>query len=78
MEGGLRLAEPVEAPEPLLAYLDQPCPMEVAKVARNSRLRQLQNRHDVAHAHLSVLQEMQDSEPRTVREGAEHPLDLRR
>ena len=78
MERRLRRTEPVEAPEPLLAHLDQPCPVEVGKVSGDSGLRHPQNRHDVAHAQLSVLQEMQDPEPRAVGERTEHPLDLGR
>jgi len=76
MEGGFRRAEPIEGPEPLFADIDEPRPVKVAQVAGHARLRHLEDRHDVANAELSVLQEMKEPEPRAVGERAEHPLDL--
>ncbi len=75
MERRLRGAEPVEAPEPLLAHLDQLRPVEVGKMAGDASLRQPQDRDHVADAELPTLQEMQDPEPGAIREGPEHPLD---
>lgn len=76
MEGRFWRAEPVKGPEPLLADVNESSPVQVAQVTGHARLRHLEDRHDVADAELSVLQEMKEPEARAVGERAKHPLDL--
>jgi len=61
MERGLRGMQGVEAPEPLLAHIDEPRAAEVVQVVGRLGLGHLQNRDDVADADLAVLEEVQDA-----------------
>jgi hypothetical protein len=45
-------------------------------MARDRRLRQLENLNQVADTQLPTLHEAQDSEPNRVREGPKHEIDL--
>jgi len=75
VEGRLRRTELVEAPEPLLAHLNDPGSMKVVQVMGCLGLRHFQDGDDVADAQLAVLQEREDTEACPVREGPEHPVD---
>lgn len=76
MEGSVRRSQLVEVPEAVLSRDDQPRPSQVGKVARGGRLRNPQDVHDVTDAELTLLQHVQDSQPRRVRKRSKRQIDL--
>jgi hypothetical protein len=58
--------ERIESPQSILPFLNQLRPSQISQMPGCSRLRNLQNVHEVAHAELAVAQEMKDSQTRRV------------
>ena len=76
MEAGVGRSERVVLPEPGLPDAHESRAAEVGEVARDRRLRRLQDGDDVPHADLPVvLEEVKDAQPRAIGEGPEHPVD---
>jgi hypothetical protein len=67
--------ELVVGPETLLSFFDQSGPPQVGQVARGFGLGHLDNRDDVADAHFSFQEKVQDAEPGAVGEGSKHQVD---
>lgn len=75
MKAIARFSERVVAPRPALPNCDQTGTAQVCKVPRRRRLGHFQRSHQVADAHLAVLQEVEDPQPRSVRERPKQPID---
>jgi len=70
-----RFSERVVAPRRALPNFDETGTAQVCKVPRRRWLGHSQRSHQVADAHLAVLQETEDSQPRSVRERPKEPID---
>lgn len=70
-----RLGERVVVPRSALPNFDEAGTPQVREVSRCGGLRDFQHPHQIAHTHLAVVQEMEDPQPRAVRERPKQPID---
>jgi hypothetical protein len=76
MDGKLRLCQAVVGELPIAGDLYQACPMEVAEVARDGRLRKRKELDKVADAQLAGDEHIQDPNPSRVGEAAEEEIEI--
>ena len=70
-----RLGERVVVPRSALSDFDEAGTPQVREMSRRGGLRDLEHAHQVAHTHLTILQEMENPQPRAVRERPKQPID---
>jgi hypothetical protein len=77
MKRGSCRREFVIGPETQASLLYESRPAQVSEVPRGRGLRHPGGVHDIADAHFTAQQQMQNAEPRAIRESAEHKIDSR-
>lgn len=70
-----RLGERVVLPGLLLPDADESGTTQVGQMARRRRLRDTKDRHEVAYTQLAALQQVQNTQPRAIRERTKEPID---
>ena len=75
MKRGSCRREFVIGPETLAPLLYESRPAQVSEVPRGRGLRHPGGVHDIADAHFTAQQQMQNAEPRAIRKSAEHEID---
>ena len=76
MKGGLGTCQLIVNPKSVLSCFHQSRSPQVTQVPRSSRLRDLQNLHQISNAHLTARQKTKDSESGPVRKCPENQVDL--
>lgn len=77
MKWRCRRRELVVCPQALLSFFYQSGPEQVGQVARGFGLWHARDAHNIADAHFTLHQQMQNSQPRTIGESAKHQVDSR-
>lgn len=67
----LGLRQCIEDPQSLLLSFDEPSRTQMSKMPRGGGLRDTQELHEVADAEVSLVKEVQDTQPSRIREGLE-------
>lgn len=75
MERGSSWGDRIERPILLPPPGDQTGLSQVGKVSGGRRLRDLEDRHEIADAQLAPTKEVQNTQPQRIRERFEHPVN---